>query len=103
MPRPALLAVAAVAAALAGGCSKDFAPFNRLTSLRVLAIQAEPPLPFTGDTATLKAYVAVVPGRAAPTYSWSWCPFPGMMNDGYVCRVDEQMLRGAPGGDTIPP
>jgi hypothetical protein len=104
MRPPALLAFAVVtASALAGGCGKDFDPYNRLTSLRVLALQADPALPATGETVTLTPLVYTSKNAATPTYKWSWCPFPGQQNSGYRCPVDESMLQGLPGADTIPP
>jgi hypothetical protein len=102
-PRPFPIAAAVIALAMAaGGCSEDFAPFTRLTSLRVLGLQADPPTPTTGETATLKALVYMPPGTATPSYHWSWCPFPGSANDGYPCLIDEQMLADLPGGAGVP-
>jgi hypothetical protein len=104
MNRPALLACTTLAAAaLAGGCGKEFDPYNRLTSLRVLAVRADKPLPATGETATLRPLVYTTKDSGPLTYTWSWCPFPGSENDGYRCRVDEQMLHQIPGSDSIPP
>jgi hypothetical protein len=103
-PGPLPLAAAVIALAVAaGGCSEDFAPFTRLTSLRVLGLQADPPTPATGETSTLRALVYMPPGTAEPSYSWRWCPFPGSANDGYPCLVDEQMLAALPGGTGVPP
>jgi hypothetical protein len=98
--RPPLLLAAALIALCAGtfGCSEDFAPFTRLESLRILGIQSDVPTPATGETANLAALVYMPPGTAAPTYDWSWCPFPGSANDGYACRVTEEMLADLPGG-----
>jgi hypothetical protein len=103
---PTKLVVAAFAlAALAGGagCRPDFAPYNRLTSLRVLAIQSDPPTPATGETATLSALVfqpaadPAMPANPAPppvTYAWSWCPFPGPATGGHACLVTEDQVAG---------
>jgi hypothetical protein len=84
-------------------CSGDFDPYNRLTSLRVLAIRSEPAVPLGDETATFSALVfAPAPGdpqSADPTltYAWQWCPFPGTSNDGYPCLVDDDQLRAVSG------
>jgi len=87
----ALLLIGAVLLT-AGGCRPDFAPYNRLTSLRVLAIQSEPPTPATGETATLKALVFTPTDDPSLTYSWSWCPYPGLAGDGRPCLVNDDQL-----------
>jgi len=84
------------------GCSEDFAPFTRLQSLRILGMQSDPPTPATDETAALQALVYMPPGTAPPSYAWSWCPFPGSANDGYACRVTEEMLSELPGGTGVP-
>jgi hypothetical protein len=98
------LGVAAAALALAG-CGDDFVPFNRLVSLRVLAIQSEPVAPLTDESATLTPLVYTPPGAGAVSYEWSWCPFPGSGNDGYPCLVSEEEVRDLAGAsaDSIPP
>lgn len=93
--------------AAAAGCRPDFAPYNRVTGLRVLAIQSEPAAPQLGETATFAALV-VTPSTepAVPiTYHWSWCPFAGSASDGYACPVDEALLDAIPGaqGASVPP
>jgi hypothetical protein len=104
MRRSSLPLLAAIVALSAGtlGCSEDFAPFTRLESLRILGVKSDPPTPATGEPATLEALVYMPPGTATPTYSWSWCPFPGSANDGYACRVTEEMLADLPGGSGVP-
>ena len=73
-PVPSIVAVA-LAAGLAG-CGEDFDPFNRLTSLRVLAIKAEPAQPRPGRDhhavgAGLHAAGAMGDAGPAPvTYQW---------------------------------
>lgn len=98
------LGIAAAALALAG-CGDDFVPFNRLVSLRVLAIQSEPVAPLTGEEATLTPLVYTPPGTGEVSYQWSWCPFPGAANDGYPCLVTEDEVRELAGAaaDSIPP
>ena len=102
------LGLGCLAALTFGGaaCRPDFAPFNRVTSLRVLAIQSDPSLPTTGETATLTPLLYVPPDAAAPTFAWSWCPFPGAANDGYKCLVTEEDLNAmlaSVGGAPVPP
>jgi len=101
------LGVAGVAVALlaAGGCRPDFAPYNRVTGLRVLAIQSEPAAPLTGETATFSALVVAPSAMPAPTvaYHWSWCPFAGVAGDGYRCVVDEQEIDKALGDGGLAP
>ena len=98
--------VALVALVLAtGACGEDFVPFNRLVSLRVLAVQSEPVAPLTGETSTLTPLVYAPPGVDVESFAWSWCPFPGAASDGYPCLVTEEDVRGLAAGaaDTIPP
>jgi hypothetical protein len=79
------------------GCGPDFDPYNRLNSLRVLAVKSEPAAPGPGETTTLSALV-YTPEPAVLTYAWSWCPFAGPASDGYPCRITQQelsMLTGA--------
>lgn len=83
----------------AGGCSgNEFAPYGRLTSLRVLAIRSEPVAPAPGESTTLSALLYVPRGQSEPELEWSWCPFAGSSADGYPCLVEErdlQQLTGA--------
>lgn len=93
------LALAAVA-----GCGPDFDPYNRLNTLRVLAIQSEPAAPGPGETTTLTPLVFTPEPSAAVTYTWSWCPFPGAPNQGYPCQVTREQLVMMGGGMlNVPP
>lgn len=88
------------------GCGGDFDPYERLTSLRILAIQSEPVAPAPGEMTTLSALVYVPPpadGAPAPTVTmkWSWCPFVGPANAGYPCLVTEEQVRSVAGD--VPP
>jgi hypothetical protein len=85
-----VMLLAAVALGPAAGCRPDFPPYNRLTSLRVLAIQSDPPTPATGETATLSALVFTPTDDPTLTYAWSWCPFPGPSGQGHNCLVTEE-------------
>ncbi|MCK9464175.1 MAG: hypothetical protein M0R80_31530 [Proteobacteria bacterium] len=83
-----------VAAAVAAGCGKEFAPFNELDKLRVLAVRAEPPEIAPGEAAAIDALVFEPDGDEV-AYSWSWCPFTLGALDGYECAVTEQELAEA--------
>jgi hypothetical protein len=92
-------------------CGEDFAPYNRLGGLRVLAIQADPPTPAAGEASTFTPLV-YTPGEVPdPTLviSWSWCPFAGPAAAGYPCLVTEEQLGmlapggGGGGGGAVPP
>jgi hypothetical protein len=93
----------------AASCGNDFDPYNRLNSLRVLAIVADPPTPGPGETANLSALIYTPEAGAAEspatgvTYSWSWCPFPGSSNDGYPCQVTQEQLAMLSAGTPLPP
>ncbi len=81
-----------------GACSEDFAPYNRLTEPRLLAIASDPPAPATGETTTFSAVLYLPDGVAVDSYEWSWCPFAGGASDGYPCLVTEQELEDYGGG-----
>jgi hypothetical protein len=83
---------------LATGCGPDFDPYNRLTGLRVLAIQSDPAAPGPGETTTLTPLVFTPEPGAAVTYAWSWCPFPGEASAGYPCQVTREQLMMMTGG-----
>ena len=95
--RASLAAAAALLAALGAagaGCSGDFDPYERLTSLRILAVKTDPVSPAPGESTTLSALVYTPPPTdpGAVTFHWSWCPFAGAANDGYPCLVTEEQL-----------
>ncbi len=97
----------AIALALLAGCDSGFDPYNRLESLRVLAIAADPPNPQPGAATTVSAllYTPEDGASEAPpnvTFAWSWCPFPGASNDGYACGVTEAEATAANGGVPVP-
>jgi hypothetical protein len=110
------LVVGAVVATAAAGCGEDFDPYERLTSLRVLAIQSEVRTepanasggfqvsPGPGQTATLTPVMFVPDGDAIDEMSWEWrwCPLAGSALNGYQCpfaSADEVM---AMTGLTVP-
>jgi hypothetical protein len=103
-----LLLTASTLATLFTGCRPDFAPFNRLTSPRVLGMQSEPASPATGETATLSALIYAPPksdgSETLVNYSWSWCPAPGASTDGYPCLFTHDQLQAvaAQAGQTDP-
>lgn len=104
MPRPRSIRFVALAvlAVLTASCQEDFAPYNRLTALRALAIRSNPPTPGPGETATLDALI-YTPDGAPVTHAWSWCPLPGPASAGYPCQVTDQELAMLAGGGTLPP
>ncbi len=99
--RAATLGAAAVLAVAASGCGEDFESISRLSSLRVLALQAEPAAPANGETSTLSALVYTPPGVSVTSYAWSWCPFAGPASEGSKCLVTEAELAAM--GVQVPP
>jgi hypothetical protein len=99
------LTILGLAAASLAACSSDVEPFNRLSKLRVLALRSEPPLPATGETATLTALVYTPADDPVVSYAWSWCPAPGSANEGYPCLVTEAQVAAVAGqaGASVPP
>lgn len=89
------------------GCAGDpMAPFGRLTSLRVLAIQSDPVSPGPDETTTLTPLLFVPEDQEQPELEWSWCPFAGPESEGYPCMVGEEDFAelGAEGIDLeLPP
>jgi hypothetical protein len=101
VPRAAALVCACSIAGGLTACSGDFDPFNRVTELRVLAVQSEPAAPAPDETSVLTPLVYTPPGETVTGYAWSWCPFA----DGATCLLPEAELRAAAGeaGAAIPP
>jgi hypothetical protein len=104
-------AVMASAALALVGCAEDFDTSDMLKHLRILAIQAEPPQPATGQSTTLRALVYQPPAsgvadreEAVTGYHWSWCPTATSPEDLSKCPVDQNMadmlFAGIPG---VPP
>jgi len=96
------LLIAAMTAG-AGGCRPDFAPFNRVTALRVLGIQAEPPTPLVGESTTLSALVFTPTPDPTLTYHWTWCPLSAGSGASYQCLVKESDLTAIVQGAGLPP
>jgi len=90
--RTLLALLIAASSAGAAGCRPDFAPFNRLTALRVLGVQAEPPTPMIGESTTLSALVFTPTPDPTLSYHWTWCPLAASSTDGYKCLVTEPEL-----------
>lgn len=107
MPRIAVVVLGALALFGALDCSSDFDPYNRLTSLRVLALRSEPAVALPDETATYSALVyAPTPGDPQTedptlTYEWQWCPFAGTSNDGYPCLVTDDQVQALSGDPTL--
>jgi hypothetical protein len=105
MSRRAKGAYLALMAVVPGaGCSDEFPPYNRLESLRVLAIQSEPAAPLVGQTATFTPVMFTPTEDPSLTYRWSWCPAPGPGSSGFRCLMTEAELAVALGPDvSFPP
>jgi hypothetical protein len=100
----ALLTLALLAAGL-GGCGANFDSPTLLSKLRLLALQAQPVNPATGDATTITPLVySPSAATAALEFSWSWCPLLGQANDGYVCPIshDDASALLAASGVTAP-
>ena len=90
-----LMALGALAAA--SGCGPGFDPYNRLLSLRVLAVRSQPVAPAAGEETTIDAKVYTTDGTPPDSYAWSWCPFAGA--PGAPCPItadDLSMAAGIP-------
>jgi hypothetical protein len=86
-----------VAFALLGpACEDDFAPYNRIDKLRVLAIQSEPVELTPGGMVTLRPLVYVPPGQSV-SLAWSWCPVAGSRDTGSACLATPEELAAATG------
>jgi len=102
--RRALLALLIACSTVgAAGCRPDFAPFNRVTALRVLGIQAEPPTPMIGESTTLSALVFTPTPDPTLTYHWTWCPLAAPSSQGYGCLVTEAELAAYATAAGLPP
>jgi hypothetical protein len=71
------------------GCGEDFDPYNRLSSLRVLAIASEPASPASSETATLTPLIYATEDDPPIGFAWSWCPLAAPIPEGGECAVDE--------------
>ena len=83
----------ASALALVGCGDRNFNKPERLFEPRILAVQAEPPQPSHGTSATLRALVYFPDSGAGTTYKWGWCPLP--------VNSDDQCPIGQPEFDQI--
>lgn len=103
-PRRALLTLLIAASSIgAAGCRPDFAPFNRLTALRVLGVQAEPPTPLIGESTTLSALVFTPTPDPTLAYQWTWCPLAATSAQSYQCLVKEADLAAYVSAAGLPP
>jgi hypothetical protein len=95
-------ALALLVLAASAGCGQSFDPYNRINSLRVLAIRSEPVAPATGEMTKIDAKVYTLPGHDV-TYAWSWCPYA--TSPGAACPISEDQasaLAGVPITYTLP-
>ena len=102
LPRLQIAALGVLGLAVFVGCSETSDPYNRVNTLRVMAIRSEPAIPLPGETATYSALV-LAPDPADPslpdstlTYEWTWCPFPGAADDGYPCLLTDDLKKTLP-------
>ena len=72
-------------------CDRAFPPENQLNKLRILAIRANPPWLYEGESAVIDALV--YSGNQEVTYSWSWCPLRGGLDNGYQCSVTPEQFK----------
>ena len=97
--KPVVACAFVSALALLGCGNRNFNTPQLLTTPRVLAIQAEPPQPSFGASATLRALIYLPPVHSdaatcagvdpAAQYQWSWCPVPTSSSDGYKCHLQQ--------------
>ncbi len=103
--------MAGAALALVGCADEDFDTPWLLNHVRILAMQAEPPQPATGQSTTVRALVYQPPASADPSklekivgYQWSWCPFATLPDNPEECPIKQPMadalFAGIPG---VPP
>lgn len=99
------LIAAALLWAGAGCGGDDFDPYNRVNTLRVLAIASDPVAPVDGESTTLTPFVYTRPGESELSYAWSWCPVPISTDDGGGCAISEGEVQELAGqtGLNIPP
>jgi hypothetical protein len=88
------LTLASTLSLLLGCAGEETPPYQRLTSLRVLAIQSDPVAPGPGETTTLMPLLYVPAGQSEPELTWSWCPFPGSASEGYPCEFSLDEMSG---------
>jgi len=73
---PGALAVLLLGTLVAPGCLEELPSPSRVDSLRVLAIQAEPPEVNPGTTVNLTAVAVDYPEQRSITYRWAACLLP---------------------------
>ncbi len=86
---------------LLAACGSDFDPYNRINSLRILAVRAEPPFVASGEGATLEALV-FSPDAGPIAYAWSWCPLRGNQDNAHACLVTEEELSAQISAGQVP-
>lgn len=86
--------MAGTALALVGCMDRDFNTPDLLNHLRILAVQADPPQPKTGESTTVRALVYQPPANAKVPevltgYRWRWCPTATSPQDPSQCPIDQ--------------
>lgn len=90
-PRSALASLALLALA---GCAEEFDPGSNVSSLRVLAVQADNPFAAPGETVRLQATSYDPAGRDI-TWAWLECASPASSSvDGCLADIAEAALQG---------
>jgi hypothetical protein len=95
--RRSLTAVAV--AALAAGCTNDFAPQSNLTGLRTLALIAQPLELGPGQDVTVRAVDCVPPDTTISMAKFTFCPLTAGAVTAYACAVPECKVDLTPGPD----
>jgi len=90
------VAAAAVLASVTA-CSNDFAPASRVSTLRVLAVQADEPFAHPGDSVALTALSHDPQGRSL---AWGWASCENS-SDTSVLGCVEQLRARAAGGERV--
>lgn len=72
-------------------CGEAFAPYWRVETYRVMAVQSDPVLLKAGSSATFSVLDHDPQGRDV-TYEWSWCPFRTSAQDNFSCPFTKEEL-----------
>lgn len=80
-----------VALLVLSGCGREFDPSWRVIDFRIMSIKSDPITVKTGESATISALVAEVPGETV-SYAWSWCPVRTAASDSYECPLNQESL-----------
>jgi len=90
--RIAFLLGACSALSFGSGCKNDFDPGSRVTSLRVLAVQADAPYAKPGESVSLDA-LAFDPSNRPITWGWTYCENPQDTSTVGCLRARQERVR----------